>query len=71
MKGGKMMKKISLNIPAEVLSHIEWSKIYLRSQAPINYTTTQVIIYAIEKLYSELWNESNKMDSIKKKGGKN
>lgn len=63
MKGGEHMKKISLNIPAEILSHIEWSKIYLHSQAPIKYTTTQVIIYAIEKLYAELLNESNKSDS--------
>lgn len=57
------MKKISLNIPTEILSHIEWTKKYLESQAPIRYTTTQVIIYAIEKLFSELWNESNKTDS--------
>ena len=57
------MKKISLNIPSEILSHIEWSKLYLQTQAPIRYTTTQVIIYAIEKLYSELWNESNKKDT--------
>lgn len=54
------MKKVSINIPAEIISHVEWCKIYLQSQAPIRYTTTQVILYAIEKLYAELWNESIK-----------
>ena len=57
------MKKISLNIPAEILSHVEWCKIYLQEQAPIRYSTTDVIIYGIETLYSKLVNESNKMDS--------
>lgn len=57
------MKKISINLPSEIIQHIEWSKIYLQTVAPIRYTTTQVIIYAIEKLYSELVNESNKKDT--------
>lgn len=50
-------------MPSEIISHVEWCKIYLQNIAPIRYTTTDVIIYAIEKLYAELWNESNKTDN--------
>ena len=57
------MKKISINIPAEILAHVEWSKLYLQEVAPIRYTTTDVIIYAIESLYAKLVNESNKKDT--------
>lgn len=59
-KEEKKMKKVSINLPAEAISHIEWCKIKLQEKTPIRYTTTHVILYAIENLYEELFNKSNK-----------
>ncbi len=56
------MKKISLNVPTEIEDHINFISEYLKKESMINYTKTQIILYAIEKLFSECWNESNKLD---------
>lgn len=57
------MKKISLNVPTEIEEHITFISEYLKKESMINYTKTQVILYAIEKLFSECWNESIKKDT--------
>lgn len=57
------MKKISVNVPTEIEDHIDFIGEYLKKESMINFTKTQIILYAIEKLFSECWNESIKSDT--------
>ena len=52
------MKTVSARFPSEVIQKIEWLHVFLYERDSIRFSTTQIIIMAVNKLYYDLRNQT-------------